>query len=206
MPTNIFFNLPEDKRRTIVDAAIEEFGEHGFLNASTNNIVSKAGISKGSLFQYFPTKDDLYLYLMEMVSYEIYGKMQDHLNNLPEDFLDKVELLFHVKIETFTKNLKLYEFMITLSDVDNPELFQKIMIKMNPFVQNFYGQFVAGANAGNMRVEQMTAFRTLNRISEGIIREDLHKRSSYESTSELIETIKKKIDRLIRLLRYGMLK
>ena len=48
MPKKTFLNLPDEKRQTIINAAIEEFAEYGLENASTNRIVANSGISKGS--------------------------------------------------------------------------------------------------------------------------------------------------------------
>ena len=46
---------------TIVEAASQVFTEHGFEAATTNLIAERAGISIGSLYQYFPNKDSLIL-------------------------------------------------------------------------------------------------------------------------------------------------
>ncbi|MFO7663639.1 MAG: TetR/AcrR family transcriptional regulator [Chloroflexota bacterium] len=70
MPTDTFFNLPEDKRRIILDRAIEEFADHNYNQASVSRIVARAGIAKGSLYQYFTDKRDLYLYLLQLVADE----------------------------------------------------------------------------------------------------------------------------------------
>jgi len=43
-----------------LDAALHEFASEGYRNASVNSIVKKAGISKGSLFWYFGSKDTLF--------------------------------------------------------------------------------------------------------------------------------------------------
>ena len=42
-----------------------EFAQSGFEKASTNEIVKRSNISKGSLFNYFNSKKDLYVYLIE---------------------------------------------------------------------------------------------------------------------------------------------
>ena len=46
----------EEKKQKIYQAALEEFVEHGYQNASTNRITQRAGISKGLLFHYFKNK------------------------------------------------------------------------------------------------------------------------------------------------------
>jgi AcrR family transcriptional regulator len=40
MPKTTFFNLPEEKRRLILDLAIEEFAERDYKSASISNIVA----------------------------------------------------------------------------------------------------------------------------------------------------------------------
>lgn len=70
MPKQTFLNLPEEKRKVIIDAAIEEFAEYGLENASTNRIVANSGISKGSFYQYFEDKQDVFMYLLGVLEHE----------------------------------------------------------------------------------------------------------------------------------------
>lgn len=60
-----FLNLPEDKKTRIMDAAILEFADKGFGQASVNSIVGRLGISKGSIFQYFNNKTSLFFYIFD---------------------------------------------------------------------------------------------------------------------------------------------
>jgi AcrR family transcriptional regulator len=43
----------------VLQAAAEVFAEHGYARANTNRIAERAGVSVGSLYQYFPNKDSL---------------------------------------------------------------------------------------------------------------------------------------------------
>ena len=60
MPLPRFDKLDEPRKKTILAAAAEEFGERGFEQASYNRIIERAGISKGAMYYYFADKDDLY--------------------------------------------------------------------------------------------------------------------------------------------------
>lgn len=64
MPKATFFNLPAEKRDRIVELAIEEFAERPYAQASLSRIVARAGIAKGSIYQYFENKFDLYRWLL----------------------------------------------------------------------------------------------------------------------------------------------
>src|SRR3989304_6674291 len=70
MPKQTFLNLPEEKRETIINAAVDEFAEYGLENASTNRIVKNSGISKGSFYQYFEDKQDVFMYWLSGIEHE----------------------------------------------------------------------------------------------------------------------------------------
>ena len=70
MPKQTFYDLCEEKKARIIDMALEEFSQKTFSQASLNQIIKSAGIPKGSFYQYFENKEDLYLYLIEEASSE----------------------------------------------------------------------------------------------------------------------------------------
>jgi AcrR family transcriptional regulator len=70
MPKQTFLNLPLEKRETIMNAAIEEFAEYGLENASTNRIVKNSGIAKGSFYQYFEDKQDVFKHMLDLIEQE----------------------------------------------------------------------------------------------------------------------------------------
>ncbi|NTV37525.1 MAG: TetR/AcrR family transcriptional regulator [Anaerolineaceae bacterium] len=95
MPYPTFFNLTQEKRQKILDTAIEEFAENDYENASISKIVETAGISKGSIYQYFTDKRDLYLYLLELVSTKKAEMMADANVRKPEsNVFDYLRWLF----------------------------------------------------------------------------------------------------------------
>lgn len=71
MPTETWGNLSEEKRDRITRIAITEFGMKGFSAGSLNVIAREAGIAKGSLFQYFADKLDLFSTVCEAASTRI---------------------------------------------------------------------------------------------------------------------------------------
>ncbi len=60
-----FLNLAKEKQKRVLEAALEEFSEKGYQGASINLIVSKLGIAKGSIYQYFTDKKSLFLYIFD---------------------------------------------------------------------------------------------------------------------------------------------
>ncbi|MED4016000.1 TetR family transcriptional regulator [Sutcliffiella cohnii] len=65
MPKQTFFNLPEHKKKKLLESAEMEFARVPLFEASIANIIRMAGISRGSFYQYFEDKDDIYIYLVD---------------------------------------------------------------------------------------------------------------------------------------------
>jgi len=55
----------ERTRGLFVDAAEQVFAEKGFVPATLDDIAKAAGYSKGAIYKYFPTKEDLFLAVNE---------------------------------------------------------------------------------------------------------------------------------------------
>lgn len=50
----------EDRPQEIVAAALDVFAERGFAAARLDDVAARAGVSKGTLYLYFPSKEDLF--------------------------------------------------------------------------------------------------------------------------------------------------
>ncbi len=66
MPKETFFNLPDEKKERVIDAAMDEFAERSYHKARITAIADKAGIAKGSFYQYFSDKKDLFKHIMDL--------------------------------------------------------------------------------------------------------------------------------------------
>lgn len=65
MPTSTFFRLPEEKRQRLIEASWAEFSRSSFSDVSINQIIRAAGIPRGSFYQYFRDKEDLFFHLLD---------------------------------------------------------------------------------------------------------------------------------------------
>ena len=57
----------ERSRREIFQAAMEEFGAHGYDKVSMENLCTRHGISKGMMYHYYSNKDELFLLCVQDV-------------------------------------------------------------------------------------------------------------------------------------------
>ncbi len=68
--------LSEDRKNEILDAALEVFGELGLQEASVDDVVERSGLSKGTLYWYFKSKDRLIGALMKRFFAQELGKVR----------------------------------------------------------------------------------------------------------------------------------
>jgi AcrR family transcriptional regulator len=65
-------------RASIVRAAFEEFIDKGFAAAKVADISVRAGIAKGTIYRYFPTKEDLFVSVLRAFIAEGKIELQNH--------------------------------------------------------------------------------------------------------------------------------
>jgi AcrR family transcriptional regulator len=100
MPFPTYFNLSDDKKERIMDAAIKEMSLHAYEYVNLANIIRDASIPRGSFYQYFKDKRDLcdyvYSYIGTLkVSY--FGDLL--LENCPLPFLERFRQIYLKGIE-----------------------------------------------------------------------------------------------------------
>lgn len=66
--------LPEERPRQILEAAFAEFGEHGLAGARLDDIARRAGVAKGTIYLYFPNKEELF---REMVRRTVIARLEE---------------------------------------------------------------------------------------------------------------------------------
>jgi TetR/AcrR family transcriptional regulator len=100
MPKATFKNLPDEKRERILHAATRLFAERGFNQTDMDEIARRSGVAKGSLYNYFRSKDDLFLHVcrdaIERSRKATWGEVRDDW-----DIYEVVEHIFraHVRFE-----------------------------------------------------------------------------------------------------------
>jgi AcrR family transcriptional regulator len=153
LPKQTFFNLPPEKRRLLTDLTLDEFAAHSYHAASLSRIVERAGIAKGSMYQYFQDKFDLYLYALKL-------GMETKLRILNEAFsgLDPEASLFERLMAATRAGLKLAQEEPVLYTVGNnlaretdPALLTRVLAGLQPAADNMLsGWFTEAAARGEL--------------------------------------------------------
>ncbi|CAG9619939.1 TetR/AcrR family transcriptional regulator [Sutcliffiella rhizosphaerae] len=101
MPPAVTEEYKKKKKKQILESALFCFAEKGFQVATIDDIVRHSGISKGAIYNYFKSKEDIYIELLNENSNKSFEKLRDKLAT----FLTAKERLTHL-FEVFRSQVK----------------------------------------------------------------------------------------------------
>ena len=155
MPKDTFFNLPEDKRKLICKVAIEEFAEYSFDQASINRIVAKSGIAKGSFYQYFEDKKDLFLYLVQMAAEAKAEYISPLMRNPDEhDFFTLLREAYVSGIQFAAEHPEYAEISKKMLENKDAPIYRELMAENLPSAYEFFETLLENAVArGEVRAD-----------------------------------------------------
>lgn len=155
MPKQTFFNLPEEKRQRIIDLAMDEFAVQPYSKASLSNVVARAGIAKGSMYQYFADKQDLFTYLIDLAAQKKMTYLQGEDYTQHGDFFTILEQMLLAGVRFNLDNPKLGQLMDSVLDPT-----------AEPFLRDLYAQM---RRMSHQYIENMV----IQSQEQGRLRQDL---------------------------------
>lgn len=118
MPKELFYTIAPEKRERLIRVSMDEFSQNLFHEVSINQIVKKVDIARGSFYQYFEDKEDLYFFIINKILYE---KMSEFTALISDEEMD----IFSIYRKIFILNLKM------LSDDRYKSFFKNLYLSMN---------------------------------------------------------------------------
>lgn len=146
MPTKLFNELDDVKKKRITEAAINEFAVYGYENGSTNRIVKDCGISKGSLFKYFENKEELYIYLIETIFFEMSEGIKVDIDRLSKDLFKRVIEYSSAEIAWYISNPIKGRFLIGVASESGSEIGKKIIERYGKKSIDIYEEIIKEAD------------------------------------------------------------
>ncbi len=198
MPKSTFYNLSEDKKQKIEEAIKEEFSKHSANKVSISNIIEKAGIPRGSFYQYFEDKDDALKYII--------NKFIEVENKEIEELLIKNEG------DIFQTSVDIFEYILGKnSDKKERILCKNIIEELKNENTNMFEKFKAKdkfkirkenlINVENIRLESEEDLKYILKILSTVIRTEIINVMREKKTKE---EAKKDLLKQIEILKRGM--
>ena len=176
---------PREKRiNEITQAAIEVFLEKGYENTTMEAIALKAGISKGGLYHYFPSKDMILVLANEKISEKVMEIMENahKCSSVREGILYYIEKYIRYWLENPQETAFL--FLSIAKILEKPELLKYYQQYTVDYIAFLEGAFTMGIQQGefkehNVRTSALTLMAALDGIlsymlfDEGLILEEV---------------------------------
>lgn len=203
MPKQTFFNLTKDKQDRIIDAALTEFASHSFKKATIDNIVSQAQIPKGSFYQYFSDKKDIYKYLFQMISDEKKEVLENSIENLKENsFSDFIRKWYTVGIDydlSTEDKINLRNHFIHNCSLELREEILEVMIpESNELFCKVLSHYVnIGELKSDINVEVTANMLTTLTVFLG---------KSLKATTENANHVMESIEEMLKIIEFGIIK
>ena len=142
MPTPLFLGLDTEKQQNIFMAGVSEFAEYGYENSSTNRIVKKAGISKGSLFKYFPRKEDFYFYILDQVTSELISSLEKKENTLSTDLFQRITEYSVLEFSWYILHPERAKLIVKAFTKNDAPIYRKTLLKYGDRQQEIFDWFL----------------------------------------------------------------
>ncbi|MDF2882340.1 MAG: transcriptional regulator [Clostridiaceae bacterium] len=116
MPKKTFINLSEEKQENIMRAAISKFSKLGYEKSNIGDISKTAGVAKGSMYQYFDNKKELFLYSIQW-SIDLLMKKYNKYITTPIDNTNIFDYLYESSREIIVQMREEREAVIFIQEV-----------------------------------------------------------------------------------------
>jgi TetR/AcrR family transcriptional regulator len=206
LPEKLFFELDIEKRNRIFDAGLKEFAEQNYNEASTNNIVKAAGISKGSLFKYFKNKEDLYFHILDSVIADLVEEIKDDISSLKGDIFEVIICYAEVEFNWHINNPNKYRLIKKAFIDDNSAMYQKTIDRYKSAGDSMYYNLLKDFDTERLRWEKDKTINIIKWIIEGFNNEFSKKIDTFGDISVIKNAYIKELREYVAIIKEGIYK
>lgn len=202
MPTSTFHNLPENKQKRILTAAINEFAVRDYESALISNIIKEAQIPRGSFYQYFKDKEDLYRYIFQKIANDKIAFMSEELKNTQNlPFIDLISILYERGIAfalEYPKYIQISRFLFAKQDT----LFDDIIRPNNELAIKYYQGYIENDQAQHRIRQDIDSYQLAKLIANLLMQTSTQ--VLYDHNDYDFDVIKRDVNTIISVLKKGI--
>jgi len=171
MPKGIPLTREEQmrRRREIFNAAARLFAEQGFNETSMREIAGAAGVGKSTLYDYFPTKDDVLLFIFEE-ELDAFLLQARAVEVMQISALEKVKRLLDLQLGVLLSKKNLYLKLMDQVQRLKPQSIQRLQTRRYAYQDMLRDLITQGIRAGEIRqVDPFIAVKVLQAVMTPMI-------------------------------------
>lgn len=207
MPAKLFYELKEEKQKKIIGAALSEFAAYGYANSSTNRIVKNSGISKGSLFKYFVSKEELYFFILDTVTAEYVASLGERATGLPRELFQRVIEYAALEFSWYIENPEKSKLIIDAFTKSDTEIYRKTAGRYGVKESDVYYKLLEDIDFSGFRGEKKKTIDILKWFLKGF-NEDFMEGVQIDNSSfeQLRDAYVRRLTDYLEVLKSGLLK
>jgi AcrR family transcriptional regulator len=152
MPPKISDEAKEVRKIAILEAAHQCFSEKGYYETSIDDIVRVSNMSKGAIYTYFASKEEIFISLMHHLTERSFKEVREAFANL-NTATAKLQYLIHRNIQLFEQRnfLQRVQFEFWLYSSSSPKLKDLMEQRRRKFNELIQSILVEGMKNGEFR-------------------------------------------------------
>ena len=158
-----FAQIREERKDQILEAALHVFAEDSYHGSSMANVAKKAKISKGLIYNYFESKEEI----LKTLIIDLFDEMMETFEVNPEVPLSKDGFIkvIETSVDEVVKNPQRWKLYMSLSFQPDvmPIMMEEMMPKIQPFMMMMSNYFVARGHE-----DPMTTMRYYSAVLDGV--------------------------------------
>jgi len=206
MPTKLFFELQDDKQRKIISAGISEFASHGYSNASTNTMVKHCGFCQGRLFKYFANKEELYFFILDIITEELIEHIELEVANFSSELFQRIIDYATQEFSWYIKNPEKSKMIIGAFTESNMEIYQKTVTRYGDKESNIFYKLLQDIDLNDFRWDREKTIDILKWFLKGF-NEDFQRTTHWDGNNFvfLCNEYVKSLKDYLEILKDGLL-
>ncbi len=198
---------PDKARADILEAALSEFAERGFADASTNHIAQRAGVAKGLVFHHFGSKAGLFEAVLDKVYDDIERAFDETMRSAPWDPLSRAVHWTRAKAWMMRDDARPFWVILESTTRAPPEVAAAAHRRGRERMRGLHQRLMREADLSRLRpgVDAETFGEAVWAVAAGLESTllPLLGRSSRRVARTLVEQALRRADGVFRMLRFG---
>lgn len=189
-------------KEIIINVALEEFAQNGYQAASTNVICKKAKISKGLLYHYYGSKENIYLSVIRHFIDRFKENITVHIEDSNKKGIDYISEYFNAKFKFYGENPQYSKLILNLLLNNNIEGARVLANEFEDYNNSLLYQIIKNIDF-NPKFDRNKAFELIIMIGSKL--EEKHMKDiEYKDTHIVLEEFRKDHKLMLEMVFEGI--
>jgi TetR/AcrR family transcriptional regulator len=203
-----FEKIPLEEQQRLLQVCIAEFSTNGYQQASTNTIVKQAGIPKGTLFYFFGSKKDLYLYVLDYAIRQFARRYTEMAGDMPTDLFERLLHRGRIKFQFAAEEPELFQLFYNAFINTPQEIQEELRSRAGGYAASSEDRLMEGLDLSRFRedVDVQEAVALIQLMLDGLLNKYLSvfRKMTPDEALVLVERINHEAKAYFQLIQKGI--